>query len=330
MKILLDLRLSESDSTKTLLYKEFLYMLGIIICLMILTLNITILFRIICPRRLRTPMNMLLVNLHLADLLLGAAFLIPSIIHWSIVRSQKRHDMAFYNSIYSLLQNNNSDLVFGIYMPIVTSMLVSMLTLTALAINKYINILHPYISMRLAGNMKRNLTLMVLFIWLLSITVCLIPFWWYNDPHSCTGSNRLCKQTRSKGCMFHRVFQFRYFMVFTVVCVVCSGLILTLYASIYIFAHKEHVALSRRSNSLNIYKRDKFPANSQMQNTPITHSESARVDHSDPEAEPFVANDPTNPKSVHACRSHFNSISGISREIKWNFLISKIFKIKSR
>jgi hypothetical protein len=234
----------------SLQWKHILYTIGVILSVLIILLNLIILMRILTTKRLRTPTNILLINLNLADFLLGQAFLIPSVIHLSIVKSIQINSIEFYSSIYSLLQNNDSGLVIAIYVPIATSMLVSMLTLTAMTIKKYIHILHPFFYMRMVSNLAQTFSVIVFLIWCLAITVCMLPFWLfsYKSSGSCLFSSMSskCKHSRVLHCMFHRIFRFECFAVFTSICLICSFVIMALYMRIYIVAHRQFNVISER------------------------------------------------------------------------------------
>jgi hypothetical protein len=229
--------------------KESLYTIGVFICVIIILLNTFVALRVLTARHLRTPYNMLLVNLNIADSLLGITFLVLSVIHLTIMKSIKFGRDDSYNSMYSMLQNNNQDMVLVIYVPIVTAMMVSMLTLTALAAKKYVHIFFPFQYIRLSANLKKSFLVAVLVIWIIAALFCVLPFILFSYPHVCLALPCKCKHLDTINCMFHRVFRFDYFLVFAVVCATCGVIILILYVRVYLLAHREYNKdVSKRSS----------------------------------------------------------------------------------
>jgi hypothetical protein len=244
--------MSLDSLSSSLKWKHALAMIGIFLSVLVLVLNSTMLVRIAVIKRLRTPNNLLLANLHLADCLLGQAFLVLSVVHIAIVRSLQVNGTHFYDSIQSLLENNSTVLVMGMYMPIATCMVASMLTLTAMTLKKYIHILHPFLYMRVTTRLKWTYPITLVAVWSLAIAVCALPFCLFDmsDSRTRSGSgstvNDKCRHLMAPRCMFHRLFQFRCLAVLTAVCWICSFVIVALYARIYAFAQSQLSATLKR------------------------------------------------------------------------------------
>jgi hypothetical protein len=138
-----------------------------------------------------------------------------------------------------MFQNNSQYLVLVIYVPIVTAMMVSMLTLTALALHKYMHILYPYVYIRLTTeHFKKSFLIAVLVIWTVAVLVCILPVVVYIYP--CRFIVCKCRHEEKFDCMLHRVFRFDYFLVFSVVCALCGLVILISYVRIYMLAQREY------------------------------------------------------------------------------------------
>jgi hypothetical protein len=198
---------------------------------------------------------MLLLNLNIADLLLGITYLVPSVIYLAMSKSLHKDTPVAYNSMYSLLQNNSKNLVLVIYVPIVTAMMVSTLTLTALALKKYTNILYPFVYIRLTtDNFKKSFLVAVLVIWTTAVLMCVLPFLVSINPSQSHVFK--CRHAHKVDCMFHRVFQFENFMVFVAVCALCGFIILILYVRIYLLAHREYNKFVSLKNSSQHGNRD--------------------------------------------------------------------------
>jgi hypothetical protein len=228
--------------------RQVLYISGVGLCGAILVLNLCILLRIMCSKRLRTPTNILLVNLTLADFLLGLAFLVPSMINLIFASSISTNNIELFSWIYSIMSDKNSSVALAVYAPMATSMLVSILTLTAMAVNKYIKIFHPYRFMRMAANMKQSLSITVLLIWSVSIAVCTLPLLVMNTENKCHLSANTCKHIKLIVCMFHSIFKTDHVVVFTAICLTCSCVIFVLYVRIYFQANREFRFISQRSS----------------------------------------------------------------------------------
>ncbi len=269
--------------------KMILFSTGIGLCGVILILNLCILLRILCSKRLRTPTNILLVNLTLADFLLGLAFLVPSVIHLLFVRSISANNIELFAWVHSMMRNNNSKVALAIYAPMATSMLVSMLTLTAMAVNKYIKIFHPYYFMRISTHMKKSCAVIVSVIWSVSILVCILPLLVFKNEPKCHFSAQMCEHIKLIICMFHSIFQADYLAVFTVICLTCSCVIFVMYARIYFMADHEFRFISQRSSlhSSNSAKLSSKAAS--MRKTSLPGSNECKMSVGSNESEPMHA-----------------------------------------
>ena len=160
-------------------YKFSLFICGVLLCLLILILNAITFVTIIRSSRLRTISNILIANLSISDFLAGLAFLYPCTLNLLTINALETYNSYLYSLACNIRQFYYLCLVG--YSPMITSMLTSILTLTLLASEKYMSILHPFIYERLIQDRKCLCYLCLLFIWLLSIFFSLLPMMGWND-----------------------------------------------------------------------------------------------------------------------------------------------------
>ena len=241
-------------------YKLSLFILGIILCVIIMCLNSFTLITILKAKRSSNSItNILIVNLSLSDFLLGVAFMYPCTLNLLTINA-----LETYNShLYTLACNirNYYYLCLAGYSPMITSMLSSMFTLLLLALEKYMAIIQPYIYKRLIQDRKYLCFLCIVVTWVISILVSLLPIMGWNEANIksvSTGSSTFptsaykgfdCKNAKSLPCMFERIFTLDYILLFTTICGVCAVAMLTIYVKIYLIARKHYKQIEKISHS---------------------------------------------------------------------------------
>lgn len=160
-------------------YKLSLFICGILLCMIILTLNSLTLITIVKTRRLHTITNMLIANLSASDFLSGVAFLYPCILNLLTINALETYDSYLYTLACNIRQYYY--LCLAGYSPMITSMLSSMLTLTLLAFEKYMAIEHPYVYERIVAERRYVCYLSILFTWTVSILVSALPIMGWNE-----------------------------------------------------------------------------------------------------------------------------------------------------
>lgn len=160
-------------------YKLSLFICGILLCMIILTLNSLTLITIVKTRRLHTITNMLIANLSASDFLSGVAFLYPCILNLLTINALETYDSYLYTLACNIRQYYY--LCLAGYSPMITSMLSSMLTLTLLAFEKYMAIEHPYFYERIVAERRYVCYLSILFTWTVSILVSALPIMGWNE-----------------------------------------------------------------------------------------------------------------------------------------------------
>lgn len=160
-------------------YKLSLFICGVVLCFLILTLNSLTLVTIVKTRRLHTITNMLIANLSAADFLAGVAFLYPCILNLLTINALETYDSYLYTLACNIRQYYY--LCLAGYSPMITSMLSSMLTLTLLAFEKYMAILHPYLYERIVNERRYVCYLSILFTWTVAIVVSALPIMGWNE-----------------------------------------------------------------------------------------------------------------------------------------------------
>jgi len=160
-------------------YKLSLFICGIILCFLILCLNAVTLVTILRSRRLRTVSNVLIVNLSLSDFLCGLAFLYPCTLNLLTINALESYNSYLYEIACNIRQYYYLCLVG--YSPMITSMLSTILTLTLLAMEKYMAILHPYIYERFIQDRKSLCYLCLILVWTISIFFSLLPMMGWNE-----------------------------------------------------------------------------------------------------------------------------------------------------
>jgi hypothetical protein len=232
-------------------YKGLLFSFGILTSLSIFVLNLAIFVRILTSERLRVLKNLIILNLCVSDFLSGIAFLVPSIMHLAVTYPElKNNNPNTKDEIDIILSKYNNDLVLVIYIPLVTSMLASMLSLTSVAILKYFRIMRPFFYLRLVNEL-RCLTMTCLFtIWIVALFVCILPLFVFGDVHVCRLNanfkpSKCNKHLRIFACMFHRIFRYDLVILFTFICSLCSMVIFFIYLRLFLCAQNELNKLSR-------------------------------------------------------------------------------------
>lgn len=234
-------------SSGTLRLHTALYSMGLAICVSILVLNTFVFFRIMFNERLRSMNNIILVNLSVADFGTGISFLIPTLIYLAIAISQHQRDEVKYKKILSLIKRNNQELFLIIYIPLVTSLVSQIVSLTALSFKKYIRISRPFEYNRLLSDHRIVFYLTIIAIWIVSILVCLASLLVLNDTHACFiySNDKICPHLRLFGCMFKRIFKLDFIYIFTCISIICCFLIAFNYYRIYRCAQREYKAIAR-------------------------------------------------------------------------------------
>jgi hypothetical protein len=235
-------------------YKLALFISGMIVCFLIMILNLLTLITIVKSRRLHSLTNILIANLSISDFISGIAFLYPCILNLMTINALETYDSDLYIFTCNIRQHYYLCLVG--YSPMITSMLSSMLTLTLLAIEKYIAIVEPYFYERLIHERKYICYVSLFVIWVISILVSLLPLMGWNEQHqnmklsSYKGFD--CRHAQSVPCMFERIFTLDYILMFTVICCICALAMFAIYARIYVIARKQSKKLSKiRSLAIN-------------------------------------------------------------------------------
>lgn len=160
-------------------YKLSLFICGILLCLLILVLNSLTLITIVKTRRLHSITNILIANLSASDFLSGVAFLYPCILNLLTINALESYDSYLYTLACNIRQYYY--LCLAGYSPMITSMLSSMLTLTLLAFEKYMAILHPYLYERIVNERRYVCYLSILVTWTVSILVSALPIMGWNE-----------------------------------------------------------------------------------------------------------------------------------------------------
>lgn len=233
-------------------YKLSLFIFGIILCLVILILNSLTLITILKSKRLHTITNILIANLSLSDFLSGVAFLYPCILNLLTINALETYNSYLYTIACNI--RNYYYLCLAGYSPMITSMLNSMFSLTLLALEKYLAILHPYMYERLIQDRKYVCYLCLLLTWTISILVSLLPIMGWNEANKKYSSYRGfdCKHAQSLPCMFERIFTLDYILLFTSICCVCALAMLAIYIRIYLIARKHSKKIAKMKSILNM------------------------------------------------------------------------------
>ena len=177
-------------------YKLSLFICGILLCLLILVLNSLTLITIVKTRRLHSITNILIANLSASDFLSGVAFLYPCILNLLTINALETYDSYLYTLACNIRQYYY--LCLAGYSPMITSMLSSMLTLTLLAFEKYMAILHPYLYERIVNERRYVCYLSILVTWTVSILVSALPIMGWNEHNK-------VNKTLQNGSCFSRV-----------------------------------------------------------------------------------------------------------------------------
>lgn len=181
-------------------YKLTLFICGILLCFLILILNALTLITIIRSRRLHTITNILIANLSISDFLSGVSFLYPCVLNLLTINALETYNSNLYTLACNIRQYYY--VCLSGYSPMITSMLSSMLTLTLLALEKYIAIVQPYLYKRFVHERKYLCYLCLFLTWSISIGVSLLPIMGWNEHHkysSYRGFN--CRHSQSMPCI---------------------------------------------------------------------------------------------------------------------------------
>lgn len=228
-------------------YKLSLFVFGIVLCVLIILLNSLTLLTILKTRKLHNITNVLIANLSVSDFLSGIAFLYPCILNLLTINALETYNSHLYTLACNIRQYYY--LCLAGYSPMITSMLSSMFTLTLLAFEKYVAILHPYLYDRLINEYENKNYLLyglLLFTWAISIFVSLLPIMGWNEHNkfsSYRGFN--CINSKSMPCMFEKIFTLDYILLFTSICLLCAITMLAIYIKIYLVARKHSKQIAK-------------------------------------------------------------------------------------
>jgi hypothetical protein len=254
-------------------YKLSLFICGIILCLIILILNSLTLITITKSKRLHNITNILIANLSLSDFLSGIAFLYPCILNLLTIYALEAYDSYLYKITCNVRQFYY--LCLAGYSPLITSMLSSIFTLTLLAIEKYMAILHPYLYERLIDDRKYLCYIVLILTWTISIIISMLPLMGWNEHNKYSSYRGFdCQDAQSLPCMFERIFTLDYILLFTIICCICALTMLAIYVRIYMIArrHSKQIAnvkivLNHKNNNSNINgSNHEDPINERCQN----------------------------------------------------------------
>lgn len=188
-------------------YKLSLFVFGIVLCILIVILNGLTLITIIRSRRLHTITNILIANLSISDFLSGVAFLYPCVLNLLTINALETYNSDLYTIACNIRQYYYVCLAG--YSPMITSMLSSMLTLTLLALEKYIAIVKPYMYKRFVHDRKYLCYICLVLTWSISIVVSLLPIMGWNEHQkysSYRGFN--CRHSKSMPCLLILILNF--------------------------------------------------------------------------------------------------------------------------
>jgi hypothetical protein len=231
-------------------YKLSLFICGIILCLIILILNSLTLITIIKSKRLHNITNILIANLSLSDFLSGIAFLYPCILNLLTIYSLEAYDSYLYKITCNIRQFYY--LCLAGYSPLITSMLSSIFTLTLLAIEKYMAILHPYLYERLIDDRKYLCYILLVLTWTISILISMLPLMGWNEHNKYSSYRGFdCQDAQSLPCMFERIFTLDYILLFTIICCICAFTMLAIYVRIYMIARRHSKQIENVKTVLN-------------------------------------------------------------------------------
>jgi hypothetical protein len=231
-------------------YKLSLFICGIVLCLIILTLNSLTLITIIKSKRLHNITNILIANLSLSDFLSGIAFLYPCILNLLTIYALEAYDSYLYKITCNIRQFYY--LCLAGYSPLITSMLSSIFTLTLLAIEKYMAILHPYLYERLIDDRKYLCYILLVLTWTISILISMLPLMGWNEHNKYSSYRGFdCQDAQSLPCMFERIFTLDYILLFTVICCICALTMLAIYVRIYMIARRHSKQIENVKTVLN-------------------------------------------------------------------------------
>ncbi|CAF0708294.1 unnamed protein product [Brachionus calyciflorus] len=215
-------------------HKMILFIFGAILCLTILTLNLLTLITILKSRRLQSIQNILIANLSISDFLSGISFMYPCILNLLTIYALETYNSSLYKLAGMIRQYYY--LCLAGYSPMITSMLSSMFTLSLLAIEKYIAILHPYFYERLINQHRIYCYVCLILSWSISILVSLLPL---------MGWNEITNKSNFVPCMFEKIFTLNYILLFTSICCFCAFTMLAIYLRIYFIARKHSKQIAK-------------------------------------------------------------------------------------
>lgn len=223
-------------------HKMTFFLVGVLLCLTILTLNFFTLITILKSRRLQSIQNILIANLSISDFLSGISFMYPCLLNLLTIYALETYNSSLY-SLACMIRQYHYMCLAG-YSPMITSMLSSMFTLSLLALEKYMAVVYPYFYERIIDQKKTFCYSCIVFSWLVSILVSLLPL---------MGWNEINHSSYFVPCMFEKIFTLNYILLFTGICCICALSMLFIYIRIYLIARKHSRQIAKIHSIVNNY-----------------------------------------------------------------------------
>lgn len=226
-------------------HKMAFFFTGVFLCLTILILNFFTLITILKSRRLQSIQNILIANLSISDFLSGISFMYPCLLNLLTIYALETYNSSLY-SLACMIRQYHYMCLAG-YSPMITSMLSSMFTLSLLALEKYMAVVHPYLYERITAQKKTSCYICLVFSWFISILVSLLPL---------MGWNEINDNSYFVPCMFEKIFTLNYILLFTGICCICALSMLFIYIRIYLIARKHSRQIAKIHILVNSYRVD--------------------------------------------------------------------------
>jgi hypothetical protein len=201
-----------------------LYITAVLLCVVVVIINIFPLIAIIKSRKLRTPTNIILLNLVLLDLLLGTTAPYTYIMNILIVIAIKQYNQEQLRLYLEIRSNKALCLLLDGPGLIYACMMASIFTLLAVAFEKYLAIFNPLRYNQLITIRKIILGLSV--IWLVTLLFGFLPLIGWNNYNS------------DEICLFVAKTDFNYLITWASLCLASALITLILYLRIFIIARK--------------------------------------------------------------------------------------------
>lgn len=233
-------------------HKMAFFLTGVLLCLTILILNFFTLITILRSRRLQSIQNILIANLSISDFLSGVSFMYPCLLNLLTIYALETYNSSLY-SLACMIRQYHYMCLAG-YSPMITSMLSSMFTLSLLALEKYMAVVHPYLYERIIGQKKAYCYICLVLSWFVSILVSLLPL---------MGWNEINDSSYFVPCMFEKIFTLNYILLFTGICCLCALSMLFIYIRIYLIARKHSRQIAKIHSVVNNYRMANRPASDQ-------------------------------------------------------------------